>query len=93
MSMESAKAFMEKIKTDEDFCHKVNECKDSESRITFVKSQGFDFTMEEVMEMKAGLSEEELESVAGGRKPCPNDCIQDWYQWWCNNLGFGHLLK
>ena len=65
MSMESAKSFIERVNTDEDFAQKVSECKDPESRMTFVKSQGFDFTGEEVRIASWELRDEELEQVAG----------------------------
>jgi len=34
MSMESAKAYIERMKTDEDFRKKVTECKDTDTRKT-----------------------------------------------------------
>ncbi len=66
MSLESAKAFVEKMNTDEDFRNKVTACKDPESRRAFVKSQGFDFTADDITVVKGELSEEALESIAGG---------------------------
>ena len=36
MSIESAKAFIERMKTDEDFAKEVKECKDADVRMTFV---------------------------------------------------------
>ncbi len=39
MSIESAKTFIEKSKTDEDFAKQVKECKDAEARKAFVKQQ------------------------------------------------------
>lgn len=48
MSMESAKLFVERIKNDEDFRNRVNECKDNETRKAFVSQQGFDFTGEDI---------------------------------------------
>jgi len=66
MSVESAKQFIEKMKTDEAFAQKVKECKDSEARMTFVKESGFDFTTEEVKGLQGELSDDELDAVAGG---------------------------
>jgi predicted ribosomally synthesized peptide with nif11-like leader len=66
MSIESAKAFVERMKTDEDFAKNVTECPDNEARKTFVKAAGFDFTMDEVKEVASELTEEELDGVAGG---------------------------
>ena len=66
MSIESAKLFIDRMKTDEVFAKKVNECKDSESRNSFANAEGFDFTVEEIKEAGSELSVEEMEQVAGG---------------------------
>ncbi|MEQ8167563.1 MAG: Nif11-like leader peptide family natural product precursor [Candidatus Eremiobacterota bacterium] len=66
MSLESAKAFVEKINTDEDFRNKVTGFKDTESRMAFVKSQGFDFTADDIKSAKGELSDELLDAIAGG---------------------------
>ncbi len=74
MSIESAKAFMEKVATDEDFRKEVGEIATAEERMAFVTAAGFDFTKEELenVQEKMQLSEEALGSLAGGS--CPNDC-------------------
>lgn len=67
MSVESAKACMERIKTDEDFAKKVMECKDAEARIVFVRTAGYDFTAEEFGKLVEGeMQNDELNEVAGG---------------------------
>lgn len=66
MSLESAKKFIERMKTDEDFRKKVNECKDAEGRMDLVKHDGFDFTAEELKGAGAELTERELDMVGGG---------------------------
>ena len=66
MSLESAKAFIEKMETDEDLRRKVNECKDQEGRKALVKSEGFDFTGDDLKLAVGELSEEDLEGIAGG---------------------------
>ncbi|MDD2372177.1 MAG: Nif11-like leader peptide family natural product precursor [Syntrophomonadaceae bacterium] len=70
MSIESAKAFVEKIKSDEEFAKKVQGCKDKEERIAFAKQAGFDFTAEEIKEVSSKLSDDELDAVAGGSLMC-----------------------
>jgi predicted ribosomally synthesized peptide with nif11-like leader len=70
MSLESAKAFVERMKTDEDFRKKVTECKDNETRRECVKSQGFDFTADDIELVKGELSEEDITAIAGGEKIC-----------------------
>ncbi len=69
MSMESAKAFIEKMQTDEDFARKVNECKDNKDRMSFVKQAGYDFTEGDIELVKSELTKDELNSVAGGLIP------------------------
>ncbi|HHY28044.1 MAG TPA: Nif11-like leader peptide family natural product precursor [Desulfitobacterium dehalogenans] len=66
MSIESAKAFMEKMKTDQDFAKKVMAAKDAEERRVLVKEEGFDFSTAELKEVGAELSDSELDAVAGG---------------------------
>lgn len=70
MSIESAKAFLERVKNDEDFRKELEEQASAEERIKFVKAQGFDFTKEEIDSHKEELSDGELESVAGGGHVC-----------------------
>jgi predicted ribosomally synthesized peptide with nif11-like leader len=76
MSSESAKAFVEKMKTDADFAKKVMECKGKEAREAFVKNAGFDFSVEDLKTSKAELTDEELELVAGG----------SYHSYWCKNV-------
>ncbi|MEL1134039.1 Nif11-like leader peptide family natural product precursor [Desulfitobacterium sp. THU1] len=66
MSIESAKAFMEKMKTDQDFAKKVMAAKDAEERRVLVKEEGFDFSAEELKDLGDEMSDSELDAVAGG---------------------------
>ncbi len=66
MSIESARAFLEKIRKDADFRKEVGEIATSEERLEFVKAKGFDFTREELDEVQAELGDKELDAVAGG---------------------------
>ena len=66
MSIESAKAFLERVKNDEDFRKEVGEKTSMDKRMEFVKAQGFDFTKEELGEVRSEFSDSELEEVAGG---------------------------
>jgi predicted ribosomally synthesized peptide with nif11-like leader len=74
MSIDSAKAFFERMKTDEDFRKKVTECKDNEARKAFAKKEGFDFSVEQLKAVTGELSEDALNSVVGG-KWCDYHCI------------------
>ncbi|MCP3888316.1 MAG: Nif11-like leader peptide family natural product precursor [Desulfobulbaceae bacterium] len=68
MSIESAKAFMERVLNDEDFRKEVGEIGTAEERMAFVTAAGFDFTKEELknVQEKMQLTDEELELLAGG---------------------------
>lgn len=66
MSMESAKAFVEKMKTDKEFAKKVGGFEDKEARKAFVAEAGYSFTKEEIDEAGSELSDNDLDSVAGG---------------------------
>jgi predicted ribosomally synthesized peptide with nif11-like leader len=66
MSIEAAKSFIERMKTDEEFAKKVTACKDIEERKTLIQQAGFDFTASEFKEVSQVLSDDDLENVAGG---------------------------
>ena len=75
MSVVSAKAFIEKVKNDEDFAKKLGALKDGKARMEFVKAAGFSFTKEEIAKVKEeqGLTDDELDNVAGG---CGHACLE-----------------
>ena len=66
MSIEAAKAFLEKIKNDEDFRISVGKIGTVEERMEYVKGAGFDFTKDEIATLKDELSDDDLDAVAGG---------------------------
>ncbi len=66
MSIESAKAFLERVKNDEDFKKELEGQASVEERMKFAKAQGFDFTEDEIRQVKESLSDEELDAVAAG---------------------------
>ena len=77
MSIESARAYFERMKTDEEFRNRVLNAETAEARLAIVQSEGFDFTKEEVDEVSSDeLTEDELDMVAGGWTPvgCEGDC-------------------
>ena len=71
MSIESAKAFLERLRNDEDFRKSVGEIATAEERMEYIKGAGFDFTKEEINSVKDELSEEEISAVAGGKPIVP----------------------
>jgi len=66
MSIESAKAYVERMKNDEEFRKKVLACEDSKKRMALVKAEGYDFTEKDIKVVTAVLDDEELTQVAGG---------------------------
>ncbi len=66
--MESAKAFIERMKTDEEFARKVSNQKDNEERMKFVTAEGFNFTGEEIKMATEDLTDEDLAQVTGGNE-------------------------
>lgn len=71
MSIEAAKAFIERMRTDEEFAKKVNACKDAEERKALVLEAGFDFTASEIENAGQELSDHDLDRVAGGERSPP----------------------
>ncbi len=66
MSIESAKAYLERMKNDEDFRKELSEKSSAEERMKFIKDHGFDFSKEEFEQVKSELSDEELDNLGGG---------------------------
>jgi len=66
MSLESAKAFLDKLKHDEKFREQCTNAASHEERRKLVKAAGFDFTTAELDQVSGELSLEELEQVVGG---------------------------
>jgi len=73
MAIESAKAFIERMRTDASFRESIRKAKDKKERWMLINEAGFNFTKEEFEQAKAELagqlSEEELELVSGGTIP------------------------
>lgn len=67
MSIENAKAFLEKVKSDEDLRTKLSDKNLSgEDRLNIAKAEGFQFTAEEMVNVSEELSDEQRDAVAGG---------------------------
>jgi predicted ribosomally synthesized peptide with nif11-like leader len=69
MSIESAKAFLERMRNDEAFRKSVGEIATSEERMEYVKGAGFDFTKDEIANLKDELSDDDLDVVSGEMNP------------------------
>ena len=79
MSKESVKAFIERMKTDEEFAKQVSERKDIEARMAFTIEQGYDFTGEEFREAAAHLTEDDLQQIVGGLSSGDVCCVERWW--------------
>ena len=65
MSAEQAKAFVEKMKSDEAFRERVMAEEDVEARMALIGAEGFDCSAEEIAALQE-LSEAELSGAVGG---------------------------
>ena len=69
MSEEQLKAFMEAVKADAVLQEKLNAAADADGVVAIAKVAGFLISSDELQRAQAEISEEELESVAGGIPP------------------------
>ncbi|OPL10076.1 MAG: hypothetical protein AVO34_12225 [Firmicutes bacterium ML8_F2] len=81
MSLESAKAYLERIKNDSGFANKIAGLGSPEEKAALIKAEGFDFTGEEVGQLRGALSDDELGQISAGAiyidgKP-PKDFLKD----------------
>ncbi len=65
MSIESVKAYIERVETDEEFRAQVKAAADRETRMALVKAEGFDITAEAISAAKAELSEDRIDAITG----------------------------
>ena len=66
MSEEQLKAFLEKVEADTSLQEKLKAAADSDAALAIANEAGFSISAEDLKNTKVELSEEELESVAGG---------------------------
>ncbi len=66
MSLDQAKAFIEKMKSDKAFREKVLAIEDVAGRLQLINSEGFTCTNEEIKAVSAELSDEDLDNLSGG---------------------------
>ncbi len=81
MSIESAKAYIERLKTDEEFRELMKDAADKEARIALVKAEGFDFSEEDIKAVESELSDDELDEVAGGGWEGGKSCLSGGSKW------------
>jgi predicted ribosomally synthesized peptide with nif11-like leader len=66
MSVESAKAFLERLKTDEEFSNRVIGFTDEQARMAFIKKSGFTCSPEDIQKAAARVSNAVLTTTADG---------------------------
>ena len=71
MSEEQLKAFIAKAKDDQSIQDKLKAAKSPEEVVAIAKEHGYEFTADKI----AGLSESELEGVAGGDETITGACV------------------
>ena len=67
MSEDQFKAFMEAVKADAGLQEQLKSARDVDAVVAFAKEVGFVISSDELQPAQAEISEEELESVAGGK--------------------------
>jgi predicted ribosomally synthesized peptide with nif11-like leader len=66
MSLDQAKAFIEKMKSDEAFRYRIMAIEDVDARLVAASEAGFHFTEAEVKSVQCELSDDDLDKAAGG---------------------------
>ncbi len=66
MSLDQARLFIERMKSDEAFAKRVFAIEDVAGRLACIQSEGFDCSEVEIKEVSGELSDAELDSAAGG---------------------------
>ena len=66
MSEEQLKAFLEKLKGDTSLQEKLKAASDADAVVAIAKAAGFTITTEDLNSHRQGVSDAELEGVAGG---------------------------
>jgi len=81
MSEDQAKAFVEKMKSDEAFRARVMAVEDVTERMGLINAEGFDCSAEEIETVAGALADEELDMVDGGsvRESCA--CLSGGVDW------------
>jgi predicted ribosomally synthesized peptide with nif11-like leader len=66
MSIDLAMAFLMELAGNDELKKKLIACSSADERMNSAKESGFEFTVEEFIEARPGLFDEELDAVSGG---------------------------
>ncbi len=69
MSLDQARLFIERMKSDEAFSKRVLAIEDVDTRMACIQGEGFDCSEAEIKGVSGELSDEELDHAAGGHVP------------------------
>ena len=79
MSEEQLTAFLEKVKGDNSLQEKLKAAADANAVVDIAKEAGFSISVDDLKNAQSEISEEELESVAGGTAVLPTSwCTVFW---------------
>ena len=70
MSLDQARLFIERMKSDEAFRNRIIAIEDVDARLVAASEAGFEFTKEELKDVHGELSDDELDQAAGGSWAC-----------------------
>lgn len=63
MSTQSAQKFIERVKVDDNFMAQLIQCETATKRMAFATTNGYDFSAEEIGNLKAQFSDDDLAST------------------------------
>ncbi len=66
MTIESARAYLERTKSDESFRKACSDKSSPEEWMKHVRENGFDFSNDDMEQVKSELSDDELKAIGGG---------------------------
>jgi predicted ribosomally synthesized peptide with nif11-like leader len=66
MSLDQARAFIEKMKSDEAFRDRILAIEGVDARLAAASGAGFQFTEAEIKEVQSELTDDQLDAAAGG---------------------------
>lgn len=77
MTREAARAFVERMRTDEAFREKVPAVEGTEERLALVRAEGYDLTLDQLGEHANALRDACVEGVSAGVFS-PSGCWEPW---------------
>ena len=86
MSVEQAKAFIERMKSDEAFREKVLAIEDAAGRLACIRGEGFECSLEEINEM-----DESFTGVEAGLAGCAAKGLPYIDRQLCSGVGVGYI--